>query len=292
MSNPNYANENGTWKNVTNCYVKHNNNWVEADEGWKNINGTWTKFYDKYSTTTTPAPTTTTTPAPTTTTQDPAACASTVYAWGFQQSAFNGTWLITSPVQYHDARPVYTRSSYKLYYSIANSRWEIGSTLGGTPTCYASTSSSTCPYGSWTCNGTVGSTTTTTPAPTTTTTSAPTTTTGYPTTTSTSTSTTEDPGEGDGGEGGTTTAGPGGGGGNNVSVTDCSGGTYIVDDYNMMTAGLSVGDIVAWSEGAQGGGGDYHCGTVAATGVSGTSTGTLDMDGFSDCAECNEYMGL
>ena len=175
MSNPNYANENGTWKNETNCYVKHNNNWVEADEGWKNINGTWTKFYDKYSTTTTPAPSTTT---------------------------------------------------------------------------------------------------------------------GYPTTTSTSTSSTEDPGEGDGGEGGTTTAGPGGGGGNNVSVTDCSGGTYIVDDYNMMTAGLSVGDIVAWSEGAQGGGGDYHCGTVAATGVSGTSTGTLDMDGFSDCAECNEYMGL
>ena len=53
MSNPNYINDNGTWKNATNCYVKNNGSWVEADEGWKNVNGTWTKFYDKHTSTTT-----------------------------------------------------------------------------------------------------------------------------------------------------------------------------------------------------------------------------------------------
>ena len=44
--NPNYAKGGGSWSNVTNCYVKHHGSWVEADEGWKNVNGTWTKFYD------------------------------------------------------------------------------------------------------------------------------------------------------------------------------------------------------------------------------------------------------
>ena len=154
MPNPNYIKD-GTWKNATNLYAKHNGSWVEADEGWKNVNGTWTKFYDKWVEATT---TTTSLPTTTTTTQDPSACASTVYAWGFSNSAINGEWLITSPLQYHDARPVYTRGSLKLYYSIANSRWEIGSTLGGTPECYASTSSSTCPYGSWSCSGTIDGT--------------------------------------------------------------------------------------------------------------------------------------
>jgi len=159
MSNPNYANENGTWKNATNCYVKHNGSWVEADEGWKNVNGTWTKFYDKYTeSTTTSTSTSTSTSTTTTSTQDPSSCASTIYAWGFTapNTAINGSWAITNPVQYHDARPIYTKGSLKLYYSIANSRWEIGSTAGGTPVCNASSSSSMCPYGSWTCSGTIG----------------------------------------------------------------------------------------------------------------------------------------
>ena len=154
MPNPNHINDNGTWRNATNLYAKNNGSWVEADEGWKNVNGTWTKFYDKW------VEATTTTTTTTTTTQSPNACASTVHAWGFAapNTAINGSWAITNPLQYHDARPVYTKGSLKQYYSIANSRWEIGSTLGGTPDCYASTSSSTCPYGDWTCSGTIDGT--------------------------------------------------------------------------------------------------------------------------------------
>ncbi len=124
-------------------------------------------------------------------------------------------------------------------------------------------------------------TTTTTAAPTTTTTTtttaAPTTTTAAPTTTTAAPTTT------------TTTAAPG----NLTQVTNCAGGTVLIDDYNGMAMGsLSVGDILAWSEGAAGGGGDYHCGTVAAVDQSGTSTGSIDMTSFTDCAECNMYYGL
>jgi len=175
MPNPNHINDNGTWRSTTNLYAKNNGSWVEADEGWKNVNGTWTKFYDKWAGTTTTSSTTSTTTSSTTSTsttstttstttttstQDPSSCASTIYAWGFTapNTAINGSWAITNPVQYHDARPVYTKGSLKLYYSSNNGRWEIGSTAGGTPDCNASTGYSVCPYGSWTCGGTIDGT--------------------------------------------------------------------------------------------------------------------------------------
>ena len=56
MPNPNYANDNGTWTNTTNCYVKSNGSWGEVEEGWKKVGGGWVKFYGKWTTTTTTTP--------------------------------------------------------------------------------------------------------------------------------------------------------------------------------------------------------------------------------------------
>ena len=142
----------------SNLKVFNGSSWQQVNALKRSNGSSWSTLYDTSfcdATTTTTTSTTTTT-----TTQDPSSCASTIYAWGFSapNTAINGSWAITSPLQYHDARPVYTKGSLKLYYSIANSRWEVGSILGGTPACYASNSSSMCPYGSWTCDGTIDGT--------------------------------------------------------------------------------------------------------------------------------------
>jgi hypothetical protein len=345
MPNPNYANEDGTWKNVNNCYVKHNGSWVEADEGWKNINGTWTKFYDKYSTTTTTA-------APA------ARVALNIHAEtgsGGSSSWHLGWDSLSDPDLEECACDTSSSSSTcntpLVVYFNPNS-FGVGSILyqgstgdmtaymawdhdnsetpeyyvydcDGDSNCEAAMSAASLPnsgilYLDWTGNGGVGdpclywasschaiiagfssvtcTTTTTTTEEPTTTTEEPTTTTEEPTTTtSTTTSTTPEPAT-------TTTEDPGseettttsfGGGGSLIAVTDCTSGTsYIIDDYNGMGP-ASQGEVVAWSEGAQGGGGDYHCGTVTSTSASGSSTGSLEMTGyFVDCAECNEYMGF
>jgi len=301
MPNPNYAKGGGSWSNATNCYVKHNGSWVEADEGWKNVNGTWTKFYDKW---------------PGTSTLQFYSTSSSVTEGNSGTKTHNvtvnrsgNTSVGTATVDYATANLTatagsdYTAASGTLSFA-AN---ETSKTISITITCDTTvennetfkitlsnptTNDGDAALGSNTVHTvtitnddvtgtTTTTTTTTTPAPTTTT-STTTSTTPEPTTT-----TTEDPGFGE------TTTTSFGGGGSLIAVTDCTSGTsYIIDDYNGMGP-ASQGEVVAWSEGAQGGGGDYHCGTVTSTSASGSSTGTLDMAGFfADCAECNEYMGF
>ena len=96
----------------------------------------------------------------------------------------------------YGGKKYYTHSgtTYVMFWNQANSRWEIGGSLGGTALAYSISGdghTGDCPFpASWTTNGTSATGTTTT---TTTTTPAPTTTTTTPAPTTT---TTPDPGGG------------------------------------------------------------------------------------------------
>jgi hypothetical protein len=81
--------------------------------------------------------------------------------------------------------------------------------------------------------------------------------------------------------------GGGGGSGSYIEVQNCAdSSTHIVDDYSGISP--SVGDVISyydtnWT--------NVYCGTVTATGVSGTANYYLSSS-YYDCDECNNYEGI